>query len=55
MLKVSPRAFGASAAQAFLVSTTKLRQAGFGDCVDTEAMFVKWLGRLVERHVLPAP
>jgi hypothetical protein len=38
-----------------LVSTIKLRQAGFGECVDTEAMFRKWLGRLVERGVLPQP
>ncbi len=38
-----------------LVSTIKLRQAGFGDCVDTEAMFRKWLGRLVERNILPPP
>jgi nucleoside-diphosphate-sugar epimerase len=38
-----------------LVSTIKLRQAGFGECIDTEAMFRKWLGRLVERGVLPRP
>jgi nucleoside-diphosphate-sugar epimerase len=38
-----------------LVSTIKLRQAGFGDCIDTEAMFRKWLARLIERRVLPAP
>lgn len=37
-----------------LVSTIKLRQAGFGDCIDTEAMFAKWFARLVERRVLPA-
>ena len=37
-----------------LVSTIKLRQAGFGDCIDTEAMFRKWLGRLASRKVLPA-
>ena len=40
---------------AMLVSTTKLRQAGFGDCVDTEVMFAKWLGKLVDRGVLPPP
>ena len=40
---------------ATLVSTIKLRQAGFSDCVDTEAMFDKWLGRLAERRVLPRP
>ena len=38
-----------------LVSTIKLRQAGFGDCVDTEAMFRRHLARLAERRVLPAP
>jgi nucleoside-diphosphate-sugar epimerase len=40
---------------AMLVSTIKLRQAGFGDCEDTEVMLAKWLGRLVERGVLPPP
>jgi nucleoside-diphosphate-sugar epimerase len=40
---------------AMLVSTIKLRQAGFGDCEDTEVMFAKWLGKLVERGVLPRP
>jgi hypothetical protein len=49
-------AFGAGeAAQAFLVSTTKLRQAGFGDCVDTEVMFKTWLKRLADRGVIPQP
>jgi nucleoside-diphosphate-sugar epimerase len=38
-----------------LVSTIKLRQAGFGECVDTEAMFAKWFARLAEWKVLPAP
>jgi hypothetical protein len=37
-----------------LVSTIKLRQAGFGDCIDTEAMFAKWFARLQERKVLPS-
>jgi nucleoside-diphosphate-sugar epimerase len=36
-----------------LVSTIKLRQAGFGGCVDTEAMFRKWIGRLRTWKVLP--
>ena len=36
-----------------LVSTIKLRQAGFGDCVDTEVMFRRWLGILAERGVVP--
>jgi nucleoside-diphosphate-sugar epimerase len=38
-----------------LVSTIKLRQAGFGDCVDTEVMFTRWLGILAERGVIPKP
>jgi nucleoside-diphosphate-sugar epimerase len=40
---------------AMLVSTIKIRQAGFGDCEDTEVMLAKWLGRLVDRGVLPPP
>ncbi len=38
-----------------LVSTIKLRKAGFGDCVDTEEMFARWLKRLIARRVLPPP
>ncbi len=38
-----------------LVSTIKLRQAGFGDCEDTEVMFAKWLKKLVDRNILPTP
>ena len=41
--------------QAMLVSTIKIRQAGFGGCEDTEVMLAKWLGRLVDRGVLPPP
>jgi len=49
-------AFGDSAeSTAVLVSTTKLRQAGFGDCVDTEVMFKSWLKRLADRKVIPQP
>ena len=36
-----------------LVSTIKLRQAGFGGCIDTEAMFRKWFDRFRERRLLP--
>ncbi|HEV2364846.1 MAG TPA: SDR family oxidoreductase [Caulobacteraceae bacterium] len=39
---------------AFLVSTIKLRQAGFADCIDTEVMFAKHLARMAERGVIPA-
>ncbi|MCW1383179.1 NAD-dependent epimerase/dehydratase family protein [Novosphingobium sp. KCTC 2891] len=38
-----------------LVSTVKLRKAGFADCEDTEEMFVRWLGRMAERGIIPAP
>ena len=37
-----------------LLSTVKIRQAGFGDCVDTEDMFDEWLARLQERRLLPS-
>lgn len=36
-----------------LVSTVKLRQAGFHEVMDTEAMFRKWFGRLRELRLLP--
>ena len=38
-----------------LLSTVKIRQAGFGDCIDTEDMFREWLAILQERRLLPAP
>ena len=47
--------FGGAEPSAILVSTTKLRQAGFGDCVDTEVMFRTWLKRLADRKVIPQP
>ncbi|WP_433506518.1 NAD-dependent epimerase/dehydratase family protein [Pseudonocardia halophobica] len=37
-----------------LVSTVKVRQAGFGDCYDTEESFRHWMRVLRERKVLPA-
>jgi nucleoside-diphosphate-sugar epimerase len=36
-----------------LVSTIKLRQAGFSDCGDTEAMLRKWFQRFQEKRFLP--
>ncbi|MET4129759.1 NAD-dependent epimerase/dehydratase family protein [Roseovarius sp. MBR-6] len=36
-----------------IVSTIKLRQAGFGGCVDTEDMFRSLITQLQERKVLP--
>lgn len=47
-------AYGDSlAAMPTLVSTIKLRQAGFHDCVDTEAMFVRLIERFQQRRWLP--
>ena len=36
-----------------LVSTIKIRQAGFADCVDSEEMFGRWFDRLQQRRLLP--
>jgi nucleoside-diphosphate-sugar epimerase len=40
---------------ASLVSTIKIRQAGFHDCVDTEDMLRKWFQRFQELGWLPQP
>jgi nucleoside-diphosphate-sugar epimerase len=37
-----------------LVSTIKIRQAGFADCLDTEEMLRKWLRRYQDMRWLPA-
>ena len=36
-----------------LNSTIKVRQAGFGECIDTEDMFRTWFGRLQQQRILP--
>lgn len=36
-----------------IVSTVKIRQAGFADCVDSEDMFAAWFARLRAMRVLP--
>jgi nucleoside-diphosphate-sugar epimerase len=36
-----------------LLSTIKLRQAGFTECIDTEHMFAHWFARLRQERVLP--
>ncbi|WP_338465565.1 SDR family oxidoreductase [Novosphingobium sp. ZN18A2] len=36
-----------------LVSTIKLRQAGFGDCEDTERMFARLLGDIAHMGIVP--
>jgi hypothetical protein len=42
-----------SRAHPVLLSTIKLRKAGFSDCMDTEEMFASWLNRLRAERVLP--
>lgn len=36
-----------------IMSSVKIRQAGFHACVDTEDMFRKWFGQLQQRRLLP--
>ncbi|MCB1692603.1 MAG: NAD-dependent epimerase/dehydratase family protein [Pseudomonadales bacterium] len=36
-----------------IVSTVKLRHAGFGACMDTEDMFAKWFSRLRQMKLFP--
>jgi len=43
------------AAPPALVSTIKLRQAGFSDCIDTEDMFRELFAQLVAKRILPPP
>lgn len=38
-----------------LVSTVKLRQAGFNDCIDTEVMFNQWFEYLQSISIIPRP
>jgi hypothetical protein len=38
-----------------IVSTVKLRRAGFTEMIDTEEMFRKWFRRFQEKRLLPAP
>jgi hypothetical protein len=35
------------------VSTVKVKQAGFVEVCDTEETFRYWLGKLIERRILP--
>jgi nucleoside-diphosphate-sugar epimerase len=49
------RPFGPPPGLPTLVSTVKLRQAGFAECTDTAAMFARMLRRLQERGLLPPP
>ena len=36
-----------------LESTIKLRQAGFGECIDTEQMFGYWFDRIRAERIIP--
>jgi nucleoside-diphosphate-sugar epimerase len=36
-----------------LLSTIKLRQAGFADCIDSEDMLVEWIAWMQEQRLLP--
>ncbi len=45
--------FGLRGSQHTLLSTVKVRQAGFGDCIDTEVMFQDQLRRLQAMRILP--
>jgi hypothetical protein len=42
-----------SSPAAFFESTIKIRQAGFQDCIDSNAMVAEWLARLQHERVLP--
>jgi nucleoside-diphosphate-sugar epimerase len=47
-------AYGASAGDKIsVVSTVKIRQAGFGEAMDTEAMFRKWFSEFEAQKLLP--
>lgn len=37
-----------------IMSSVKIRQAGFHGCIDTEDMFRKWFGQLQQRGLLPS-
>jgi nucleoside-diphosphate-sugar epimerase len=46
-------AFSRPGQTASLLSTIKIRQAGFGDCIDTAVMLDEWLERLQRERILP--
>jgi hypothetical protein len=37
-----------------MASTTKARQFGFPDCLDTEDMFIEILKQMQDRKIIPA-
>ena len=46
-------AFSRPHSTASLLSTIKIREAGFGDCIDTEQSLAFWLGEMRARKCLP--
>jgi nucleoside-diphosphate-sugar epimerase len=46
-------AFSRTHSTSSLLSTIKIREAGFGDCIDTEVSLAWWLANLRERNILP--
>ena len=38
-----------------LLSTIKLRQAGFAECIDSEEMLVQWIEWMQRERLIPAP
>lgn len=46
-------AFSRTHSTSSLLSTIKIREAGFGDCIDTEASLASWLGEMQKRKLLP--
>ena len=46
-------AFARTHSTSSLLSTIRIRQAGFADCIDTEDMFAWWLAELQRRRILP--
>jgi nucleoside-diphosphate-sugar epimerase len=47
-------AFSRTHSTSSLLSTIKIREAGFNDCIDTEASLAWWLGYMQKQKILPA-
>ena len=48
-------AYGNTAPPPAILSTIKLRKAGFTECVDTTDMLIRWFHRLVKMKIFPSP
>ena len=46
-------AFSRTHSTSSLLSTIKIREAGFGDCIGTEVSLAWWIGQMQERKILP--